>query len=391
MLVYLVLQIYILHRIGLWHEGMLSATIFWIVVPYTSIFKDLKNNSANLHFIQQKIINFLSLTIFLEYIVGLKSFPFIIELILIPVMVIIAIFSIYAEKNKKYKSISILFSSILASYVLIDLSYSFWYLIYDWKFAYLSSFFAIFIMSVSFIPFLFFLRIYVAYENFYSRIEFLFKESNVPKLHIFLKSIIVFKFNIVALQQWEKYVGQRNIKSQEEINASIKHIKDTIKREKNPKEVDIKYGWSPYIIKDCLSDHGLTTDNYNNYFEDEWIASGDSLDLKREIWENRLSFNILGTQDYATQLKLLLYVDEPQYDQQNLEKVKLIATELFKKAIGLSLPEEIAIAILKKENISKTIEEKEIKVVYEKFPNKVLKGKYKLTFSIQNSDTEFPV
>ncbi len=388
MLGYIAGQTYLLFRLGRWHEGMLASTLIWLANPYAMLFKDLTKDWRNPRYLREKLKGLITHTVILEYIIGLKSFPFFAELIITPILVFVAFTYAFTNGKPDYKPLDKFASWMLCIYAIIALGYSVWFLVTDWSFDYLWGFLFTFIMSVLFIPFIFLLRLHTIYENVFMRMT-LPKNHNFPKWYARIKGMITFGVNTVTLQRWCDHMVRHSINSRKDVDASISLIKESIKREKNPVKVNIKDGWSPYIIKDCLAAHDLPTETYNCY-DDEWGAESSYYDFEGEFLQNTMAYYVSGTQDFATKLKIVFNCSDPNKQTTHLAQLQIRAESLCKSALGLDLPKALASSILSKSTAQTTIKGKEVKVVFNNLPKSRIKNRFGLSFVIQNPDTKTP-
>jgi hypothetical protein len=389
MLAYIIGQTYILYRIGYWHQGMLGSTLIWLIAPYTSFLKDGTEDLDNPTFMRQKLKGLVGYTAILEYIIGLQSFPFIAELIITPILMFVGFTYGFTKGKDEYKPLDKVTEFILGFYAIIACGYSSWVLISDWSFDFLWGFTLAITMSVLFTPFIFLLRLLVVYENVLIRMEFLQRDSNFPKWYALIKGVFSFGYNTINLQRWCDYLVRHRISSKKGIDASIKQIQKSIKREKNPVEVEIKDGWSPYKIKDCLAELGLPTKTYDLYFDGEWSAGSDYYKLEGGILPNIMTFNIGGTEKHATKLTLSFLANEPiKYSNQSPQFIET-ANQLFEAALGKQMPDTIKLAISNKTNCQIKINGKDVKIKYIDWPLSTGKG-FEISLIIQNTDTINP-
>jgi len=169
-LIYIALQIYVLSYLGFWTVGLLMPTIIWLYSPYQSLFQDASKDWEKPHFLKDKLLGLASHTAILEYIIGFKSFPLLVEILMFPALTFIGACYVWTEQRTEYKSVNRLCLFIISSYALFALSYSIWYLYIDWSVTNFWGFIFTFVMSLAFLPCVFMLRVYFIYENVFFRL-----------------------------------------------------------------------------------------------------------------------------------------------------------------------------------------------------------------------------
>ena len=269
-LIYIALQIYILNYLGFWSVGLLLPTIIWLYSPYQSLFQDATKDWEKPHFIKHKLLGLTSHAAILEYIIGFKSFPLLIEMLTLPALTFIGASYVLTERKIEYKSVNRLFLFILSSYSLFALSYSIWHLYIDWSLSNFWGFIFTFVMSIAFLPCVLMLRVFSIYENVFIRLFIPHAKRTLDKKYIRRKAITSFGLNTILLQRWCNHVLRHEIKSNDDIDETVRLIKEAIDRERNPLAIDLNDGWSPYIIKDCLEEYGLHSETYDLFYSGEW-------------------------------------------------------------------------------------------------------------------------
>ena len=388
MLGYIAGQIYLLYQVGFWHEGMLGSTLIWLIAPYIALFKDVTGDWRNPDFLKEKIKKLVTHTAILEYIIGLKSFPFIVELIITPMFALVALAYAYTDGKQEYKPFDKVTEWLVILYVITALGYSSWFLVTTWSFEYLWGFTFVFIMSALFIPFIYLLRLHVIYQSVFVRMTVLHKNTNFPKRYARLKGAIAFRADTVNLQRWCDHMTRHEINSRKDIDESISIIKESIKKEQCPVKVNIEHGWSPYIIKDCLAEYDLPAGTYNKYWDDEWGASSPYHEFEGELLNNNMAFYVYGTENIATKLKLSFNGNDPANQKEHLPEFKERAKHLCKMALYEKLPPAIEIAILNKSNVQSLINGKEVMVIFDDWPKSSIENGFGLEFIIQNPETK---
>lgn len=193
MLLYISGIVLLFYKLNLWDTSLLKNTIYWSLggafVLFFNINKALENDN---HFL--KIFkDCFKLIILVEFLSNLYSFNLIIELVSIPFLVFTGAMLALYENKSEYESVHKIFNGILIIYCVSVLVFSalkitksenVFFTIENLKSLLFGS-----IMTLSLIPFLYFIAIYMAYEGFFKMKKFILKEN--IKLYRFLKWRII--------------------------------------------------------------------------------------------------------------------------------------------------------------------------------------------------------
>lgn len=121
------------------------------------------------------------------------------------------------------------------------------------------------LLTISYLPFIFFMLIYSTYEQVFVRLKFAIKSRlyrNLAKIY----ALILFNIRMSLLDRWSFHVARIKIESHADLFESFRHTFKVNQAEKNPKNVPFCQGWSPYQVKEFLSCEGLNTGFYKNIF-----------------------------------------------------------------------------------------------------------------------------
>ena len=149
----------------------------------------------------------------------------------------------------------------------------------------------------------------------------------------------------------------------------MRSIKETIEREQNPPKIDLKDGWSPYAIKDCLEECGLRSDTYDLFFLEEWRAKAHFKFEGIGVLRNTIDFSVNGTKEMATQLVLKFSCWDPENLKADYEDFIFDCHILFTCAFGTSMPKALDEKLQCRSNFQDEHQGKDIKVVFDDFPD----------------------
>jgi hypothetical protein len=210
------------------------------------------------------------------------------------------------------------------------------------------------VLSIWFIPFMYFMSLYVRYETIYTTMQFRIKQ---PALLRYAKMQAFFRFNIdiSGFRRWSDNLFVGSVNSKSEIIGSIREIKRLQKVEKNPPVIDNTLGWSPYLAKDFLLEWDISTKHYSHKYENEWSAVSDYKKLEDIFLANNIAFYVKGNEHISNELELVLNINSREYESEALGTFLTYADSLSRKAIGEEIPLKIGSAIVKSKNAKMAI------------------------------------
>lgn len=377
MIVYIVFMVYILSEINLWNTGQLKNTIFWsISVGFMSIF-NMESIKKDKSFFKHSVIDNFKLLAILQFIVGVYTFPIWIEILLVPILVLIGAMLAIAESEKKYYQVKTLLEYCLTIFGSISIIYTLYMLITNFdefgnkRTAY--DFFVPPLLTLFYLPFLFFMLVYSTYEQVFVRLRFSIENQlyrNLAKIY----ALALFNIQMSLLDRWSFHVARIKIESHTDLIESFQHILKVRKAETNPINVPIDQGWSPYQAKEFLSCEGLNTGFYNNIYEDEWVASSSLKEFNDGIIPDNIAYYVEGSEKIAKMLKLKINVNDTSRTRQACEKLKSVADILSISSLGLPLSKEMTNAISECKSYSEKVENKTIELAVEYWSNHKFKG-----------------
>ena len=92
-------------------------------------------------------------------------------------------------------------------------------------------------------------------------------------------------------------------------------------------------GWSPYQAREFLADQNLLTGDYHPTPVD-WHAESPMIDVGGNVFRDRLTYRLFGTETAATLLKLVLDVNFPGPSDESEAKFWDVAYVLIARAVN---------------------------------------------------------
>lgn len=386
MAAYMMFVVYFLYEMDLWNTEQIKNTIFWCVsVGFMSIFK-IESIKKDKSFFKHLVLDNLKLLAILQFVVGVYTFPVWIEILLVPVLVLISAMTAIAEMDKKHHQVKVILEYCLSIFGVILIVYTLYMLATSFdefaneKNAY--DFFVPPLLTLFYLPFVFFILVYSTYEQVFIRLKF----SIANKLHRNLAKIyalVLLNLRLSLLDRWSYHVARVKVKSHADLVESFRHIFKVRRAESNPIDVPIDLGWSPYQAKEFLACEGLSTGFYNNLFEEEWFASSPMEEFSDGIIPDNIAYYVEGSEEAAKVLKLKVNVNDSARTHQAYQKLESTAEVLSLSSLGLSLSEEMKNAISCCNPYSEKVEGKTIALIVEHWPDHKFNG-FDLKFMISS-------
>lgn len=197
MFVYIVILVVVFYKLYLWDWSLLKDTIYWVFggafIMFFNINKAMEKNKYFINILKDCF----KLIILIEFLSNLYSFPIVIELISIPLLVIIGLMTALGE-NKADKKVIKFSNTLMLVYALAVITYSTIRIVNDtdsvFTFENLKSLLFGPVMTVLFIPFLYFIALYKVYESFLRMKKFILKEHS--DLYKYLRWQVIKRCNL---------------------------------------------------------------------------------------------------------------------------------------------------------------------------------------------------
>jgi hypothetical protein len=321
----------------------------------------------------------------IQFIVGVYAFPLLVEVILVPILVLIGAMTAIIDSDKKYTQVKILLEYLLFSFGLIVIIYTIYMLNTNFgeitKEKTLYDFIVPPLLTILYLPFIFFMMVYSTYEQVVVRLRFSIK-SNLLRYAALAYAILIFNVRINLLERWSSHIARENVNSHNDLINSFKHIFKVRRAEDNPIDVPINDGWSPYKAKSFLSKEGLETGYYNKSLE-EWYASSPMVELGEGIMPDNIAYYIEGTEKIASTLKIKLNINDSSRSNVSQKKLLEVSSVLCQTSLNRELSDSIVNAILHAEPHTEALGNKIVSLQKEIWPEHAFGG-YDVKFVVSS-------
>lgn len=334
---YVALIIWLLHRIGLWDWDQLKATVYWTVTVGIISMARIARNGGEGSLLRKWIADNLKIVAVIEFVVTFYSAPLLVELILVPVLACIGAMMAIAEGKDEYRSVIRFLNGLLTTIGLVFVAYTLYRIASAFgdfaKVQTLRDFYTPPLLSLSLLPFLFMLLIYVTYENAFLRFRVMIPDSGL-RSYAKWRTLLTFRWKLDALRRWSRDMTIRRPLNRTDIDSGICEVLDVQRREADPPVVSVTEGWSPYAAIGFLKENGLVTSEYHRSFDETWWASTPYLELGDELIPDNIAYYVEGDARVAKQLKLVLNVNNPEESSASESTFESIARTLLTEALG---------------------------------------------------------
>ena len=233
MTLYVFFLIFILNVLGFWNFSLLKETMYWYFgVAFISLVRANKVNQDEEYF-KKMFSDNMKLIVLLEFITALYSFSLIVELILVPIMLFIAMLSAFTEVKKDYSQVKKVVNWILSLFGIIIIIFSVYKISTEFKsFASinnLTTFLLPPILTFLFVPFIYFFALLMSYEIFFVRLNFFIKDKSTRR-YTKWKIFTSFHFRLRQLNKFSKEYYKINEECNSDIKKAIIFFKNKIKQ-----------------------------------------------------------------------------------------------------------------------------------------------------------------
>jgi len=181
---YISFLVYLLYKLKLWEISLLKDTIFWYCSTALILLFSINKAKTNNYFFDL-IKEAFKWTIAIEFIVNFYTFSLPVELLLVPIMFFLGMLQAYAKTDKKYFEVGNFFENVFAIIGIAILAFVTYKTFRHYQDLFSAETFLGFllppILTLLFIPFLYLLAVFINYEELFSHIDCLTKDTDKKK------------------------------------------------------------------------------------------------------------------------------------------------------------------------------------------------------------------
>lgn len=208
MSIYVGLILLLYFYLHLWDLTMVKETIYWFFGTALVLSFNVNNANDDEDYYKKILLNNVKFILILEFIINLYVFSFWFEMILIPSIIIFATMSAVAETQKKFVLVKKVLDFILAVYGIGLVVFAIIHITSDYSYLFTSINFVNFLLppllTIAFLPFIYFFALYISYESLFVRLDIFIKEDKLLARFAKLKLFQLCFFRLKKLQKIKK-------------------------------------------------------------------------------------------------------------------------------------------------------------------------------------------
>ncbi len=325
-----------LAAVDLWELLNLKTTIVWFVSFTIVATMEATRAGESLRRLPVLAKETIAVTALVVFIAETYPFPLWGELLFIPLVVLVSLCAEIAKRKPELARTVPVFTFLQAVLGLWALSYAVWQAASDLSrlvtMDNLREFVVPILLSLMFLPFLFFLTLFVAYQAAAVRVQFAIDDKSL-RIYAFLCGMAGFGYDLDRFDRYLRDPRWHDKPTRQTVRDIITELRLQRRHERSPPPVNPEDGWSPHLAREFMTNVGLRTEDYHRSFED-WWAQSTMVKVGGDIFDDHLSYRIYGTQTAATRLILVLDVTEPGTPEASEAKFYAVGGELIGQAVG---------------------------------------------------------
>lgn len=341
-IIYSITILFLLSKLKLYSFNLLKDSIIWILTTWSYILWNYKKIHKKEE-VKNFIIGNFKLVAIIQLFVGLYTFNFIIELIIIPILIIVSSLFAFSELYIEYKDVTPVLEKILAFISVIMLLNSGVMIYVDRdNFFTLSNIYSLFFTSfLNFLslPFILYTVLYLSYEQVYTSLPRIVRRK-FDRFFLSLYIMIKFNFRFELLTHWCSSIFLLNGKTVKEIKGHINNAILEDKKDREANKIINKDKFCPYKAKIFLSSEGIYNSKYK-YVNTSWVSNSNFLEFGNGILKSNISYTIYKNENSLEKLVLILDLmdisDKDLAHKKLTRCVSIIYKNLFNKDIDFKL------------------------------------------------------
>lgn len=317
--VYLIAACCVLSLFFHWGLNEIKTGVFWyLFVGVPAIFPYV-TEKEQITPLKDWFFTNVTFIIILEFLISKYTFVLPIELIIVPVISILAGTMVVAQYKEEDHQVAKLLEWIL---IIVGVAIAYHAVVTfinddtnDVR-TILAELMLPVVLSLVTIPYFIGLFTYGAYQRAFSGFSILFDDE---KKRSEAKWIAVKRFGlrINRLELWSRLLWEERPTNAFEVEGLVETAIKHEHAERNPVFVEYDDGWSPHIAKDFLLEEGYPIKRYHS-IDDEWFGSSNIKDASKDFPQSLLWYLIDGSETAAKKLCLRLTVNDLKFLDEGL-------------------------------------------------------------------------
>lgn len=228
---YVGLEVVLLKRFGVWNISLLKDTVYWLVLSGFALLMNIIGEKETGKFLKSSVLQCVGITALLEFLLNVRTFPLLGELVLLPVLCYLAAASAFAEYNPQYASVGKVFAaiqSLLGVFLFVYVVRSLYLNHADLATRdTLNSLLLPLLLTLLYLPFLYLWKLVTDYEMFFVRLRIFIPNDHRLRSYVRNKTFKYCHVNLFALSRFQKIVLASNweLKDQQGVSRLIERFK----------------------------------------------------------------------------------------------------------------------------------------------------------------------
>ena len=343
MTLYVIVSVAVLATAHLWDWPNLKTTlVWWLTFACTTMFQAHQMASERGAF-QKLVRDAVNWTSVILFIAEFGSFDLWVELVMLPVLTLIALLLAVAPSQPKGAIVIKPLSAVQNFAGCIILAGSVLHIAANFsEFATLNSlreFGTPILLTLLFVPFLYVLAALMTHETTFTSLRIRTKDQALAG-YAERKAILAFGLDIDASKRLTRDMTLTDVADRQGVDRAIREIKRLKKVEKNPPRLPKSEGWSPYEATRFLESHNVLAKDWHAAFG-EWRAEAASVELFGGPLSDRVSYYLSGTERAATKISLILNADYMHDPVAADGAFHTMVRTLLERAVGVADPDSL--------------------------------------------------
>lgn len=225
MLLYVSLMVFLFWTAGFWDTSAIKDTIIWTFGVASVLLVNSSKAIADQNFFKKTIRGAIGFAVVLEFIVNLYTFPLFVEAILVPLFTCLLMLELFAANKPEYAQVHRVLTYVLGMVGLLILALSVYRAVSDPQefatWSHLRDLLLPPIFTLAFVPFIYLLALYMAYELVFVRIGIFHQDDKIVRF-IKCRTVALCQFNLGKISKWSRYIDRFRPKNRREVIDLIK-------------------------------------------------------------------------------------------------------------------------------------------------------------------------
>jgi hypothetical protein len=221
---YVALTVLALQRVGFWNISQLKDTMIWVLgFAFLTLF-ETPQISRSVGRLKSAILDVISIVLVIEFFMNLYVMSLWLELLLVPAVTCGGLLLVVAERSKEHASAGAFLRTVQALIGFGLLFFVVFRIVGDFKqlatLQTLRNLLLPAVLSVLYVPFVYVMALYMAYDSLFRRFGFLIGDLSV-RTHARVRTLAVCHLNLSAVIDWSKTVAPLRFESKEAVDVGL--------------------------------------------------------------------------------------------------------------------------------------------------------------------------